>query len=183
MGFSENLQKLRREADISQKKLAKAIGVSQASVGYWEKGQRTPSISAVKKIAEYFGVNSSYLMDEDIRTEDIKRVQKNEPCKRILTPGDIVLEMTQENYEKYPMYFNAAFTAYKNIAFSKDDAVMVDLKTGKRMNNEEFKEELEKLPNDDKLSMMQTSIEKLILNPTLHTLRIYFIYGPGDSKA
>lgn len=57
MGFPEELHRLRYERGLSQKELADALGVSQASIGYWEKGQRTPSIDAVKKISDYFGVS------------------------------------------------------------------------------------------------------------------------------
>lgn len=61
MDLPEKLLTLRKNAKISQKELAEKIGVSQASIGYWEKGQRTPSIDAVQKIAEYFNVTTSYL--------------------------------------------------------------------------------------------------------------------------
>lgn len=65
MGFAEKLLALRKSGKISQKDLAEKIGVSQASIGYWEKGKRTPSVDAVQKIAEYFNVNTSYLTEQE----------------------------------------------------------------------------------------------------------------------
>lgn len=71
MGFSEKLYELRKKAGLSQKELAKRLDVAQASINYWEKGQRTPSIDMVSIIADYFGVSLNYLMgfEEDKITQ------------------------------------------------------------------------------------------------------------------
>ena len=65
MDFPKILKTLREHSGLSQNALAKIIDVSQASIGYWEKGQRTPSISAVEKLAQYFGVSAGYLLGLD----------------------------------------------------------------------------------------------------------------------
>ena len=52
MGLQEKIKKLRLNSGISQKKLADSIGVAQSSINYWEKGQRTPSVSAAQKLAD-----------------------------------------------------------------------------------------------------------------------------------
>ena len=62
MGFSEKLYDLRKQSGLSQKELAEKLGVAQASINYWEKGQRTPSIDMVALIADYFKVSFNYLM-------------------------------------------------------------------------------------------------------------------------
>lgn len=62
MDFSEKLYDLRKQSGLSQKELAKKLGVAQASINYWEKGQRTPSIDMVYLIASYFGVSVDYLL-------------------------------------------------------------------------------------------------------------------------
>ena len=48
------LAQLRQNAHLSQKQLAQKLGVSQASINYWENGQRTPSVKAAQKISYYF---------------------------------------------------------------------------------------------------------------------------------
>ncbi len=58
MKFSENLYNLRTKEGLSQKDLAFALGVSQASINYWEKGQRIPSIDMIAKISNYFHVSA-----------------------------------------------------------------------------------------------------------------------------
>jgi bacteriophage CI repressor helix-turn-helix domain len=62
VGFSENLYALRTHASLSQKELAEKLGVAQASINYWEKGQRTPSIDMVVLIAKYFNVSLDDLL-------------------------------------------------------------------------------------------------------------------------
>jgi transcriptional regulator with XRE-family HTH domain len=55
--FGEMLYSLRKKHKLSQKQLADELEVAQASINYWEKGERTPSIDAAKKISDYFGVS------------------------------------------------------------------------------------------------------------------------------
>ena len=72
MGLQEKIKELRLNSGISQKKLADAIGVAQSSINYWEKGQRTPSVSAAQKLADYFNITLDELYDID-NTEDIPK--------------------------------------------------------------------------------------------------------------
>lgn len=65
MGFPEKLYILRTRNNLSQKELAEKIGVAQASVNYWEKGQRTPSIEAAVKLADFFDITVESLLRED----------------------------------------------------------------------------------------------------------------------
>lgn len=63
MGLQEKIKELRMSKGLSQKKLADAIGVAQSSVNYWEKGQRTPSVDAAQKLADYFNISLDELYD------------------------------------------------------------------------------------------------------------------------
>ena len=63
MSFAEKLHELRISRNISQKELADNLGVAQSSVNYWEKGQRDPSITMVKKIAGYFGISVDEMLE------------------------------------------------------------------------------------------------------------------------
>ncbi len=65
MGLQEKVKELRSNKGISQKKLADAIGVAQSSINYWEKGQRTPSVAAAQKLADYFNITLDELYDID----------------------------------------------------------------------------------------------------------------------
>lgn len=65
MKFSEKLYQLRTQNKLSQKKLADAIGVSQSSINYWEKGQREPSYTGAYSLAKYFNVTLTSLLDDN----------------------------------------------------------------------------------------------------------------------
>lgn len=50
------LAQFRKKAGLTQKELAKELGVAQSSITYWENGERTPSAKSAQKIANYFNV-------------------------------------------------------------------------------------------------------------------------------
>lgn len=56
------IKELREEAGISQQMLAKAIGVSQKAVDYWERGVNEPKASYIIKLADFFGVSADFLL-------------------------------------------------------------------------------------------------------------------------
>ncbi len=56
MDFPKKLKSLRQEKGISQTELAKAINVSQSAIGYWERGEKKPSVDALTKIAMFFRI-------------------------------------------------------------------------------------------------------------------------------
>lgn len=65
--FVERLIELRKERNMSQRDLAKAIGTTQAAVSLWERGERTPDIDTLLKLANVFDVSTDYLLGrEDI---------------------------------------------------------------------------------------------------------------------
>lgn len=66
--LGERLKKLREEKEITQKYLARHLGVSDRSVGYYETNQRTPPPDILEKIADFFDVSIDYLLGRtDIR--------------------------------------------------------------------------------------------------------------------
>ena len=59
--FSKRLKELRKEFNLSQDELAKAVGLTHTAIGLWEQGKRVPNFDAVILIAKYFGVSLDYL--------------------------------------------------------------------------------------------------------------------------
>lgn len=54
------LPELRRQhGNMTQRELAKELGVSPAAVALWETGERVPRLAMVRKIAKFFGLESS----------------------------------------------------------------------------------------------------------------------------
>jgi len=61
------LKILREDKNLLQKDIAKAIGVSDRTIGMYEQERREPDISTLNKLADYFDVSSDYLLG---RTND-----------------------------------------------------------------------------------------------------------------
>lgn len=63
--FKDKLKQLRLDKGVTQSDIAKAIGVSPATIGNYEQGTREPRNNAMwQKLADYFGVSVDYLMDK-----------------------------------------------------------------------------------------------------------------------
>lgn len=60
--FSERLLQCRKTAELSQKSLADALGVSDAAVTMMEKSRRSPSFEILCALADYFDVSLDYLV-------------------------------------------------------------------------------------------------------------------------
>lgn len=62
--FSKNLRRLLEESGKTQKELAEAIGESQQVVNTWAIGRSIPRMGRVQKLADFFKVEKSVLVDE-----------------------------------------------------------------------------------------------------------------------
>lgn len=57
MGFKENLKRIRKERKVSQHELAKAVGLTDASISSYELGIHTPSVAVAARLAEFFNTS------------------------------------------------------------------------------------------------------------------------------
>lgn len=60
--LGSRLKTLRKERRLTQIQLGKAIGVSDVTVGYWEKDQNAPGGVSLTKLAKFFGVSENFLV-------------------------------------------------------------------------------------------------------------------------
>lgn len=60
--ISENIRRLRKEAEMTQKELADALGISSSNVTKYEKGQLEPSLAIIKNLCRIFNVSSDELL-------------------------------------------------------------------------------------------------------------------------
>lgn len=56
------LRALRKQRKLTQGQLGKAIGVSDVTVGYWERDFNVPGGKSLTKLAQYLGVNEGFLL-------------------------------------------------------------------------------------------------------------------------
>lgn len=62
-GFGERLKRLRQDRNITQSELAAQLGVVPSAVGKYERIPNAyPSVDALIKIADFFGVSIDYLL-------------------------------------------------------------------------------------------------------------------------
>lgn len=57
------IKELRKEKKLSQEKLAEELGVQKLTIWRWEHDSSAMTVRTVKKVADYFGVSASYLLN------------------------------------------------------------------------------------------------------------------------
>ena len=67
--FSRTLSMLRKEQGISQRKVAAALGISQALLSHYENGIREPRLGFVIKVCDYYHVSADYLLGRTLDRE------------------------------------------------------------------------------------------------------------------
>lgn len=70
----------RRSLNLSQRNLAKLLGVTQVAIYYWERGIKEPQISNFVELAKILGVTETELLHpSDEVKEKIKMMDLNTP--------------------------------------------------------------------------------------------------------
>lgn len=77
MNFCNNLQKLRKNKNISQEQLAEELGVSRQAVSKWESGASYPEMDKLVLLCKIFNCNLDDLINKDItQIEDLSSSKK-----------------------------------------------------------------------------------------------------------
>lgn len=74
MDIGDIIRELRTRNKLTQKDLAKEIGVTEQTIFRYEKGTRYPSFSALDKLEKFFGVRLGYNPDQKTQSETVLRV-------------------------------------------------------------------------------------------------------------
>jgi len=83
MTFPEKLLTLRRDAGLSQEKLAEALQVSRQAVSRWEQGTAMPDAQNLLQLSRLFSVSIDYLLHDDFKSDhDIPAVRRTEESLR-----------------------------------------------------------------------------------------------------
>ena len=63
MGNFQNIfKRLRISAGLTQVEMAKKLGISRSTIGMYETGAREPDFETLEKIADFFNVDTDYLL-------------------------------------------------------------------------------------------------------------------------
>lgn len=76
MVFSEQLSKLRKEANLTQEELAEKCDVSRQAVAKWESGESLPDIYKISQIAKLFEVSLEELIWGECQQDTQKDIAK-----------------------------------------------------------------------------------------------------------
>ncbi len=61
MDLKDRIKILREERHLTQKQVAKEVGIDQSTVSYWEKGRQEPNAIQRKRLCEFLGITQSDL--------------------------------------------------------------------------------------------------------------------------
>lgn len=71
--FSRTLALLRQEKEISQRKVAADLGISQALLSHYENGAREPGLNFVCRVCDYYNVTADYLLGRSPNPDGVDR--------------------------------------------------------------------------------------------------------------
>ncbi len=68
--FPEKLKYLRKQRGISQRNLARQLGIAESHIGILESRRGKPTAELVIKIADFFGVTTDVLIRDELELGD-----------------------------------------------------------------------------------------------------------------
>lgn len=72
--FAKNLKKYMHQYNIDQQRISEIAGVSRQSVSTWLTGKNIPRMGVVEKLAAYFGILKSDLLEDKDKIENISKM-------------------------------------------------------------------------------------------------------------
>ena len=87
MEFSEKLQALRKQKNLTQEELAEELYVSRTAISKWESGRGYPSIDSLKEISNYYSVT----IDDLLSSEKLLFIAEKENKENLRNMCDFLL--------------------------------------------------------------------------------------------
>lgn len=83
--FSEKLQQLAHRNKLSQAKIAQMVGVNQKTISNWMNGLIIPKFSKASRVAEIFGIQTEFLLDD---SQELPNLTFKEHCDTLKDAGE-----------------------------------------------------------------------------------------------
>ena len=74
MSIGGNIKKLRLQHGLDQAQLGKIAGVTDKAVSTWENNISIPRMGAIEKIANYFGILKSDIIEDRIESKSLDEI-------------------------------------------------------------------------------------------------------------
>lgn len=126
--IGEAIKLARKKNKLSQKELSELCDIPVISIGRYERGERTPSISTIITIGEALGVDVTNLLYDDEEKEQIKKISKkystilknfvNDINPIILSDDKFLCENEKSKHlekDQIEFYYKNTLKPYKNI--------------------------------------------------------------------
>ncbi len=177
MTVGEKIRTIRKEKGLTQKELGDRLGkISQQQIGQWETGKANPKKETLQKIAKALEVDITVLMD-------ISPLSNTEPYitfgseTKGKVPGEIIIDITAENYEKYKKIFLLAFdTIIDEIHKSYDAEIkFYNADTGEEVFFDKEEMNPKNLTDENKFVFFQEIVKEIRYNTILNTYSITFL--------
>ena len=123
--FAANLERLRRERNLSQTEVSEALGVSQSSFCAWERGKSRPTLEKLIELAQYYKVSLDQLCG--LSTETTKPIQtKADLVSAITNLQRVGAHVENEEYS----YMDAAYEGVHVVIYMPEMPWLTDFFDG-----------------------------------------------------
>lgn len=112
MSIAENIRLLRSWKNISQEELATIAKVTDGSVSNWENGTNEPRMGAIQRIADYYNLKKSDIIEDGAMQAAIEKEKSAQPDELPIIDrkiADVLRNMNDEGKAKlldYALYIN-----------------------------------------------------------------------------
>lgn len=141
--FGENLERLRKQKNLSRKELAEAIGVTENSMSAYALGRRSPTIDRLFSLAKVLDVTMAELLGEAPAVEDKKvfryRVQH---AAKLIQAADFIPSISSR---EEPVILIGAFREFIR---TKDEVTLAPSTVIKFKNVDDFVNAVEQIELD-----------------------------------
>jgi transcriptional regulator with XRE-family HTH domain len=113
--LGEKLKKLRESKNISRKELGEVIGVTDKTIGKYERGEVNPSEDVIVKISDYFNVYYEYFTDDNYMNKFEDRVQTHFVNTEVENIEEVLIEIQELLKTKNDLKLNGIVMNNKSI--------------------------------------------------------------------
>lgn len=121
--FPQRLREVREASKLSQMDFAEKIGISRASLSYYENGTRTPDVYVLRSLHQVTGVSIYYLLGlSDMKDDSLNQAQKDTGLSEEAL-SRLAADPFSQKVIDLLLHCNALESITRNIAVLYDDAI------------------------------------------------------------
>ncbi|MDE5945964.1 MAG: helix-turn-helix domain-containing protein [Oscillospiraceae bacterium] len=135
MKFSQTLDTIMKNRNITNYQMSKETGISDSLISYWRKGERTPKMDNFITVANFLGVSLDYLAGRTTEPE----VEKSQNVVNFSSKGDNNTNSVTVNTETFDKDTLEIARMIKDLPLIERSEIVVMIKKMKSNNEEALK--------------------------------------------